>query len=428
MSDNENENPIAENSENQSDESLHDIPNEELTSDNLPEELPLTDENTSELVAENTTEQATDAIPVSESDEKTKRKKSILREWGEALIFAFIGVLLLKLLVFEPFAIPSDSMDNTLLAGDYIVVNKLAYGARIPQTPLSLPFSHQRLWGTTPAYLDWISIPYTRLPGYDDIERGDILVFNFPAEDIMPLEGHPQSFPVDHRTHFIKRCMALPGDTLVIADREVLVNGRIQAFPPAALFSYIIKIDSLNRDSVRFDSLGMVRESRQGRFWLFGLPLLPEQVDSLRRLKHVISVEPELARAGSHDPQVFPHDESFVWNLDNFGPIYVPKKGATIPISADSLSLWQRIIVEYEHHVVQTQGDSVFIDGKLATTYTFAMNYYFVMGDNRNLSMDSRYWGFVPEDHIVGRASFVLFSYDKKAGHVRWDRCFSSIE
>jgi signal peptidase I len=358
---------------------------------------------------------------------KKKKKKSALRDWMEALIFAFFGVLILKTFVFEPFAIPSDSMDRTLLAGDYVVVNKLAYGARLPMTPLSVPFMHQSMNGY-PVYVDWWTISYTRLPGYSEVKHNDVIVFNFPAEDLFPLTGRATRYPVDHRTHFIKRVVGLPGDTLEIRDRMVMINNRELIFPKHALFNYIVKIDSALKDSIHLEKLGMVRESQQGKYRLFTLTLLPAQADSLRLVKQIISVEPEISRVGIYDDQLYPNSEKFPWNLDNYGKIVIPKKGATITLHADSLPLYQRIIVNYEHNRIDVRNDSIFINGKHAKTYTFTMNYYFVMGDNRHYSMDSRYWGFVPEDHIVGRAATILFSYDKVNGRVRWDRCFNTIE
>ncbi len=367
--------------------------------------------------------EANPAIP-----EKSKKRKSPFREWFEALAFAFVGVLFVKAFIFEPFAIPSDSMDNTLLAGDYIVVNKLAYGARTPMTPLSIPFSHQSVGGNA-AYLEWWNWGYHRIPGYSEIKNNDVLVFNFPAEDLFPLtSGKPQKYPVDHRTHFIKRCVGLPGDTFKITDREVFINGKLLPFPQEIVFNYIVKIDSAKRDSVKLEKLGMLRESQQGKYFLYTLSLLPAQADSLRLIKQIISVDPELSRTGLFDEQIFPHTQKFPWNLDNFGSVIIPKEGATVQLTTDSLPLYMRIIVDYEHNVVDVRNDSIFINRIYTKQYTFKMNYYFVMGDNRHYSMDSRYWGFVPEDHIVGKATMILFSYDKVSKHIRWNRCMKSIE
>lgn len=358
---------------------------------------------------------------------KVKKKKSAIREWIEAFAFSFFGVLILKTFLYEPFAIPSDSMDHTLIAGDYIVVNKLAYGARLPMTPLSIPFAHQLL-GNNAAYSTYWKCNYHRVPGYSEIKNNDVLVFNFPAEDLFPINGKPTNFPVDHRTHFIKRCIALPGDTVQLIDRVIYIDGKILSLPTNCLFNYNVTIDSLNRDRVQLQKLGMLRENKQGKNFIFNLSIRPAQADSLKLVPHISSVVPELSRTGLFDEQIFPHAVQFPWNLDNFGPLVIPKKGASIILTAANLSLYERIIVNYEHHEIVVKKDSIFIDKKFTKDYTFQMNYYFVMGDNRQYSMDSRYWGFVPEDHIVGKATMILFSYDKMNGRIRWNRCFESIE
>ena len=362
-----------------------------------------------------------------DSKQPVTKKKSILREWTEAVIVAFFGVIILKSFFFEPFAIPSDSMSGTLLAGDYVVVNKLTYGARIPITPLTSPFTHQSVFGMK-CYSDAIQLPYMRIPGFGEIDRNDVIVFNFPAEELFPLDEIPRDYPIDHRTHFIKRCIALPGDTLQITQKNVFINGVDAGVPVHAMFNYVIKIDSSKVDSLNLLPLGLVRESRQGKYVYYTITMKPVTADSLKLDPKIISVEPELSPPGSFDEQIFPHEEKLSWNLDNYGPIVVPKAGSSVHLSVDSLSMWERIIVNYEHNELTVKDDSIFINGKYAETYTFRMDYFFVMGDNRHFSMDSRYWGFVPEDHIVGIATMILFSVDKVNGGVRWARTFSSIE
>jgi signal peptidase I len=392
-------------------------------------------ENTSEIREENesfipfTDDPSADyeSESLTESKEPEKKKKSALRDWAEALVFAFIGVIILKAFVFEPFAIPSDSMDGTLVAGDYIVVNKLSYGARTPMTPLSIPFSHQKLWGFK-SYSEAWTLPYWRMPGYSEIQRNDVIVFNFPAEDLFAMEGEANLYPVDHRTHFVKRVVALPGDTFEIADRELMINSTAISFPQHARFNYIIKIDSTRNDSIKLEKLGMAKMSTQGRYFLYTMSLEKTEADSLRLIKQIVSVDPEVSRRGLYDEQLFPGTENFPWNLDNYGKLIIPKAGQTVSLHSDSLPLYIRILVNYENNEIKQMGDSVFVNGKYANTYTFKMNYYFVMGDNRHYSMDSRYWGFVPEDHIVGKATMILFSYDKEQGNVRWSRCFEGIE
>ncbi len=374
-----------------------------------------------------TSEAKGDIIQVDSATVKVKKKKSAIREWIEAFSFSLLGVLILKTFLYEPFASPSDSMDHTLIAGDYIVVNKMAYGARLPMTPLSIPFAHQLL-GNNAAYSTYWNWNYHRLPGYSEIKNNDVLVFNFPSEDLFPINGKPTNFPVDHRTHFIKRCIALPGDTVQLIDRVIYIDGKILSLPTNCLFNYNVAIDSMNRDRVQLQKLGMLRENKQGKNYIFNLSMRPAQADSLKLVPHISSVVPELSRTGLFDEQIFPHAVQFPWNLDNFGPLVIPKKGAAIILTAANLSLYERIIVNYEHHVITVKNDSIFIDKKFAKDYTFQMNYYFVMGDNRQYSMDSRYWGFVPEDHVVGKATMILFSYDKTNGRTRWNRCFESIE
>jgi len=356
-----------------------------------------------------------------------KKKKSHIREWTEAVVVAFLGVLILKAIVFEPFAIPSDSMSGTLMAGDYVVVNKLRFGARLPITPLTIPFTHQTIFGVQ-SYSDILQWPYMRIPGYAEIERNDVIVFNFPAEDEFPMDGRPNEYPTDHKTHFIKRCIAIPGDSITIKDKVVYINGKELPSPAKAVFNFVIKADTSKKDSLDFKQYGMVRESQQGKYAYYTITLRQSAADSLKLNPNIISVEPELSPSGSYDETVFPHEEKLSWNLDNFGPLIVPKEGMTVTLHADSLSLWERIIVNYEHNELSVHGDSVYINGKYAPTYTFQMNYYFVMGDNRHFSMDSRYWGFVPEDHIVGVATTIIFSYDRTAGAFRWDRLFEGIE
>jgi signal peptidase I len=370
----------------------------------------------------------TEVTPQSESTPvPEKKKKSHVRDWVEAVLVAFLGVLILKALVFEPFAIPSDSMSGTLMAGDYVVVNKLRFGARLPITPLTIPFTHQTIFGVQ-SYSDIWQWPYMRIPGYAEIERNDVIVFNFPAEDEFPMDGRPNEYPTDHKTHFIKRCIAIPGDSITIKDKVVFINGKELQAPLKAVFNFVIKADTSKSDSLNFKQYGMVRESQQGKYAYYTITLRQTAADSLKLNPNIISVEPELSPSGSYDETVFPHEEKLSWNLDNFGPLVVPKEGMTITLHPDSLSLWERIIVNYEHNELSVNGDSVYINGKYAKTYTFKMNYYFVMGDNRHFSMDSRYWGFVPEDHIVGVATTILFSYDRNAGSVRWDRLFEGIE
>ncbi len=328
------------------------------------------------------------------------------------LLALTLTVVFLRNFVGETYFIPSTSMEDELLAGDFIWVNKIAYGPRFPETLLAIPFTKNKLpfSETFPSYLTWIELPYFRLLGYRKIQRNDIVVFNFPAED---------GAPVDKKANFVKRCIGLPGDTLTITDKAVLINGKTVASPPKAKYSYEVyaMIDSLGSylyNTLHVTEGGLVSSGNKYRF------LLTEaEADSVSKMSNILSVTRVSVEYATTD--MFPGGKFSFWNKDNYGPLIIPKKGATIKLNTDSLLLYERIITVYEKHKMNVSHDSVFIDGKYADSYTFKMNYYFMMGDNRDNSDDSRYWGFVPEDHIVGKASFIFLSLKQSLGKSRWN-------
>ncbi len=350
-------------------------------------------------------------------------KKSTIKDWIKAILFAFITILLFRIFFFEAFTIPSASMEKTLLTGDYILVSKLSYGPRIPNTPISFPFAHQRLPFTenTNSYLEWLKIPYLRLFGPPQIEHNDVVVFNWPMED---------DRPVDQRTFYIKRCVGISGDTLEVRNGLVYINGKFNDRAEKLQFDYKIKtdVDSINNDSLKL--IGITEGDRmqnKGEFW-FTLDV--ENVQKMKKFPHVTSVEPLIDRKGGYNDYMFPESEHFLWNVDHFGPIYIPEAGDSVKLTMDSLPLYQRIIEVYENNVLRVSNDSIFINNKYATHYTFKMNYFFMMGDNRHNSADSRFWGFVPEDHIVGKAVLILMSIDKTDGgnSIRGNRWFKSVD
>jgi signal peptidase I len=348
-----------------------------------------------------------------------KRRKSRVREWTEALLFAFIAVMIFRTFLFEAYTIPSSSMEKSLLKGDYILVSKLHYGGRVPMTVLSIPFFHQKLTDHLNSFLDWIEIPYLRLPGFSHIRCGDIVVFNTPQE---------LDYPTDQRTYYIKRCLGTPGDTFEIRKAETRINGQVIAIPPESESEYIVKTDSTPLQVKKLEELQVtdVRSTPMPGHYL--LELTPSAADSIRRWKNVVSVLPNAPKKEQRDEDLFPNCKSFGWNLDHFGPICIPKKGMTITLNIDSLPLYQKIITIYEQHTLVTRNDSIFIDNIYSKHYTFKLNYYFMLGDNRHYSLDSRYWGFVPEDHIVGKAVLILASVDKENKHWRWNRLFKSVK
>jgi signal peptidase I len=351
------------------------------------------------------------------------KKKSTIKEWGKAILFAFITIVLFRTFFFEAFTIPSASMERSLLTGDYILVSKLSYGPRVPNTPLSFPFAHQRLPFTeiTPSYLDWIKIPYLRLFGSPDIERNDIVVFNYPMED---------ERPTDQKTYYIKRCLGISGDTIEIKEGQVYINGKYSDNPEKLQFNYkvLTDVDTINSDTI--NELGITEGGKmrnKGEYW-FTMDL--NNVEKIKKVSHVVNVSPLIEKKESYSDYMFPENEHFLWNVDFFGPLYIPKAGDSVKLTIDSLPLYERIISVYEDNELRTSNDSIFINNTYATHYTFKMNYFFMMGDNRHNSADSRFWGFLPEDHVVGKTVLILMSIDKKNSEkkIRSGRWFKSVK
>lgn len=351
------------------------------------------------------------------------KKRSSIKEWIKAILFALITIIIFRVFFFEAFTIPSASMEKSLLTGDYILVSKLSYGPRIPMTPLSLPFAHQRMPFTenTRSYLSWLKLPYMRLFGPADPRRGDVVVFNYPMED---------EHPVDQRTYYIKRCVALSGDTLEVRNGQVYINRQYSDHPEQLQFNYKVQtdVDSIDIDTIH--KLGITEGAKlmnkKGEYWF---TLTQEDIARVKKVPHVANVSPLLEKQGSYSDYMFPESEHFLWNVDFFGPVYIPKAGDSVKLTVDSLPLYKRIISVYEKNELRTSHDSIFINNKYATHYTFKMNYFFMMGDNRHNSADSRFWGFVPEDHIVGKTVLVLMSIDKSGdgSKVRKNRWFRSV-
>jgi signal peptidase I len=297
-----------------------------------------------------------------------------------------------RVFILQVVQVPSNSMNQTLLQGDRIVINKMAYGARIPITPLSLDILSAH------TFLDWIQLPYLRFPGYSCINRNDVLVFNFPLDD---------AGPVDERKEYVKRCVALPADTLSIRKGIVFINNQELVDEKSVNYQYDIRFETPIDTAVRnqlhyFDSTNLFRD-------LF----IPASIaDSLKHRKSIISVTRKTIDPAAYTPAVFPNTATIKWNLDNFGPLYIPQRGKTISLNHKNIFLYQRIIEIYEHNTLNITNDAIYINNNVALSYTFKMNYYFVLGDNRYHSYDSRYWGFVPEDHLIGKVSFLLYAPD----------------
>ena len=355
----------------------------------------------------------------------SKGKRSSSKEWIYAFFIAVIAALLIRLFAVEAFNIPSASMNNTLLEGDLIFVSKLPYGARMPITPLSLPLVHQNipLVGGR-AYVDWIKLPYLRMPDIQSIQHNDVVVFNYPMDD---------KHPVDKRDYYVKRCIAVPGDTLEINNGNVFVNHKNTAILPLELQEYVVLTDGSGIDNHLLMELGITEFSAVTGHGTYRAMLTASTVQKLLNLKNVIAVTPFIWPDGTANEPLFPADSNnFRWNIDNYGPVWIPVKGTTINIDTGNISLYKRIITIYEGHKLKINADGrMLIDNQEAHEYTFKFNYYWMMGDNRHNSIDSRYWGFVPEDHIVGKAWFIGFSrnsFDDSVRNIRWNRIFQRID
>lgn len=361
-------------------------------------------------------------------------KKSPFMEWVDAVTFAVVAATLIRWLIMEAYTIPTPSMENSLLVGDFLFVSKFHYGTRTPKTPLQIPLTHQKIWFTEiPSYLKWIQLPQYRLPGISKVKREDVVVFNVPPKELN--EGI--DYPVDLKTNYIKRCVAIPGDVLEIKERSVVVNGQPIGIPPQMQYSYLVSakdeinernLSKLELDPDDYKFLGRPEDNRV----VYRMFLTKEKAEEVSKIPYILGVEDERHVKGEADINIFPSSKyAPSWNSDNYGPLTIPSRGLTIAINDSTLSFYGQTIQLYDHNEnAEVKDGKLFIDGKEVTSYTFKQDYYFMMGDNRNNSWDSRYWGFVPEDHIVGKAFFIWLSIDKYGDFlhkIRWSRFFNLI-
>lgn len=362
---------------------------------------------------------------------KKTSTKSTLIEWRNALVFAVVVATLFRWSLAEAFVIPTGSMENSLLVGDYIVVSKIHYGPRTPKTPLQVPLTHQKIWGTEiPSYLDWIQLPTYRLPGFRGVERGETVVFNVPKDLLDPTER-----PMDLMTYLVKRCVAIAGDELEIRDNQVIVNGQALVNPAEMKFQYDL-VTSYPLQSQHLNAIGLDGDD----YWFLGYSkdnkavykvLLTEvQKAAINKAPYLESLQAATQSQSSFP--LYPTGKDGVWNLGQYGKLKVPREGMRIQIDAESLDFYGELIEKYEgNHQVKIAGGKLEIDGREVDSYTFKQDYYFMMGDSRDNSIDSRYWGFVPEDHLVGKPILVWFSTNEEGkglDRVRWGRIFSRID
>jgi signal peptidase I len=386
--------------------------------------------------------------------------KPVSREWIDAAVFAVVAATLIRSFIFEAYVIPTGSMEKTLLVNDFLFVNKMSYGARIPQTPLSFPFVHNFMpfSKTSPSYIKEVQIPYKRLPAISSIRRNDVVVFNFPAGDtiindeehgsLVPyydvlrneFNGNREALkdrypvlvhPMDKTDNYIKRCVGVPGDLLEVKSGILYINGQPGFQSPTSQTEYLVQTDGSpinsefllselgidvdnTKDQIRFSS---------GQSDVFVINMTPAEAAKVKALSTVKSVA---LYSDNMVGQTFPNNEAlYPWTVDNFGPLRIPKKGDKVELTPANIDIYRRLITTYEHNQLDEINGKYILNGKEVTSYTVQLNYYWMMGDNRHRSQDSRYWGFVPETHIVGKASMIWFSYENGP---RWKRIFSSIK
>ena len=439
---------------------------------------------------------------------KNATVKSVM-SWVDAIVFALVAVYFVNIYLFQNYQIPSSSLEKSLLVGDFLFVSKMSYGPRVPNTPLSMPLTQHTLpLLNCKSYLDWPQWDYKRVAGFGKVKRNDIVVFNFPAGDTVALnhqgediyalayrEGRrlypnpvqmdsltreqqravynlyysagrkqidetPQLYgkvvvrPVDRRENYVKRCVGLPGDTLLIKDGQVYADGKPVPNAEGVQFNYFVQTtgpyiteDMFRELGISLDDqllmngdpaweaaladMGLNRRDAQGRLApIYHLPLTRQMYTTLsgnRKLVSGIVKEPAFYSGDIYPLNLYTH-----WDRDNYGPIWIPAKGETIKLTADNLPIYQRCIEAYEGNKLEQKPDGIYINGQKTDTYTFRMDYYWMMGDNRHNSLDSRYWGFVPEDHVVGKPILIWLSLDKDRGwfdgHVRWNRLFKWVD
>ncbi len=409
-----------------------------------------------------------------------------IMSWVDAIIFALIAVYFVNNFFFQNYQIPSSSLEKSLLVGDYLLVSKISYGPRIPQTPLTMPLTQH----TIPvlnckSYLEWPQWEYRRAKGLGSVQLNDIVVFNYPAGDTLAvndqyyyricyyygmeiekskgiypvdrkqlspeqqmahfsrlyhegdryLRATPQakgkviSRPVDRRENYVKRCVGMPGDTLQIKNKVIHLNGKAIEQPENVQFNYIIKVKENHSIDVNYcHSIGISQQDVMDNSIFGSMPLTDEMVKQLREQRvWVESVEPAAPQKGE---MVYPLNRDYGWTRDNYGPIWIPAKGATVNLTIDNIAIYERPICAYEGNSLHVKDGKIYINGEETTSYTFKMDYYWMMGDNRHNSEDSRYWGFVPEDHVVGKPLFIWLSLDPDKGgleHIRWSRLFKWV-
>lgn len=376
--------------------------------------------------------------------------KSSSGDWASSILFAIVAATIVHTYFIQPFTIPSSSLEKSLLVGDFLFVSKFHYGARIPMTTVAAPMVHD----TIPilnkkSYLfddrkdryesSWknkLQLPYMRLPGFQKIKRNDIVVFNQPADTLLDMNVFTPDRnyykPIDKKTNLVKRCVGIPGDSLEVRNGVVFINGKQNELPDRAKLQFdydIVFKGSISSDEQvyrilkRYDITDRIGFDPSKKSYY--IQATPEAVAQAKNHPNIASITRRSTPEGT-DQNLFPRAPQFPWSYNNFGPIYIPKKGETVALNLDVLPLYKRLIQEYERNDLKVRGNQILINNKPATSYTFQQNYYWMMGDNRNNSIDARAWGYVPFDHVVGKPVFIWMSWDG-IKNPRWERWFTTV-
>lgn len=368
--------------------------------------------------------------------DRSLHPKSAAGDWISSILFAIVAATIVHTYFIQPFTIPTSSLEKTLLVGDFLFVSKFHYGARLPMTTVAAPMVHD----TIPilnikSYLSKPELPYMRLPGFQKIKRNDIVVFNWPVDTMLDMRHTDKHYykPIDKKTNYVKRAVGVPGDTLSIKDGYVYINGKQNVLNDRARiqFSYDITFKGQIASNAqvyeilkRFDMTDGLGYDQQNEKWI--IPAATEEaVARAKNHPNIASIEIRKDSLGNRDAGIFPMNSAYNWNNDYFGSLYIPQKGTTITLTPESLPLYKRVITAYEGRELSVNGNQITIDGQVTDQYTFNQDYYWMMGDNRHNSQDSRVWGFVPFDHVVGKPVLVWMSWDGKSP--RWERFFTTV-
>ncbi len=419
---------------------------------------------------------------------RSLKPRTALGEWVSSIAFAIIAATLVHTYVMQPYTIPTSSLEKTLLVGDYLFVSKFHYGARVPTTTIATPMLHDSIptaiisEKNTKSYLNKPLLPYVRIPGFQKIKRNDIVVFNWPVDTLVhwmdPSKGTDFK-PLDKKTNYVKRCVGIAGDTLEVIDGYVYINGKQNILPDRAKLQFYNKVYSekglstqklLRYTDKEFERKFIINFTSQNQFekvmryatnnpekikdnqfiittsdegvpnWIINgyrldikeistkirkANITDEIAAKLRKDSEVDSVVKVINPKGNKGSNMFPQATNLSWNTDNYGPIYIPKKGTTVPLNMNSIPFYERIIDDYENNQLEVIGEHIFVNGKKSTSYTFKQDYYWMMGDNRQNSLDARSWGYVPFDHVVGKPVLIWFSINE--GKIRWERLFTTV-